>query len=107
MSNRPPRPSLIAALAVALAFAATPAGAVVLGGPGTGAPQSLNCQAAGGTEDGRFCVLPDGDSCESMKLFRDSVCEDPDGNILDEPDYGTNLPPDASGPDGDTGGDAE
>jgi hypothetical protein len=87
------------ALIAALVFTASPASAIVLGGPNTGAPQSLNCQSAGGTEDGSFCVLPNGDSCDSMKLFRDSVCEDPAGNILEEADYGTNLPPDDTSSD--------
>ena len=87
------------AVIAALAFGTSPTGAIVLGGPNTGAPQSLNCQSAGGTEDGRFCVLPSGEKCDSMRLFRESVCEDPDGNVVEDIDYGSNLPPDGGNDD--------
>jgi putative hemolysin len=93
MSHRLTRLS-VALLAITASLAVSPVSAATkLGGPGTGAPQSEACLAAGGTEDDRFCVLPNGDKCDSMKLFRDNVCEDPDGNIIEETDDGANLPP--------------
>jgi hypothetical protein len=62
---------------------------------GTGAPQSEACKAAGGTENGQMCTLPNGQGCQSMALARDNVCLDEDGNVIEDgPDTGSNLPPD-------------
>jgi putative hemolysin len=60
----------------------------VLGG--SGAPQSEHCKSVGGTEDGSFCVLENGDYCDSMTLFREGVCKGPDGAIIEEEDFGSN-----------------
>lgn len=65
-------------------------GAVATGAYAIGAPQSAACAAAGGTEDGSYCVLPNGDYCESMTLARDNVCKGPDGTVESGDDYGSN-----------------
>ncbi len=71
--------------------------AVVLGG--SGAPQSAHCASVGGTEDGSYCVLENGDYCESMTLFREGVCKGPDGTVQAEEDYGSNEIVEDSGDD--------
>lgn len=86
---------LLSALTVTVGLA-TPAHAVL---GGSGAPQSVHCENVGGTEDGSYCVLPNGDYCESMTLFRDNVCKTPDGTILSDEDYGSNEIIEDSGED--------
>lgn len=69
----------------------------VLGG--SGAPQSEHCKSVGGTEDGSYCVLENGDYCDSMTLFREGVCKGPDGTVQDDTDYGSNEIIDDGGDD--------
>jgi hypothetical protein len=85
---------------LALGFAGS-AHAVVLGG--SGAPQSEHCKSVGGTEDGSYCVLENGDYCDSMTLFREGVCKGPDGTVQAEEDYGSNEVVE----DGDDSGDSD
>ena len=73
----------------------------VLGG--SGAPQSVHCKSVGGTEDGSYCVLENGDYCDSMTLFREGVCKGPDGTVQAEEDYGS----DEVVEDGDDSGDSD
>jgi putative hemolysin len=79
---------------------ASPAQAVLILG-GKGAPQSENCKSQGGSETGQMCALPDGRSCDSMALMRESKCVGEDGlEILpEEPeeDFGSNDGSDTSG----------
>jgi hypothetical protein len=64
---------------------------------GTGAPQSESCKAAGGTESGNMCILPNGTGCQSMPLARDNECLDEFGNLVEDgEDYGSNMGPDDS-----------
>ena len=80
------------------------AGPLVLGGKG--APQSENCKALGGTENGTMCVL-EGGACQSMPLFRDGSCLDVDGNVVEDgPDVGSNMGPDDSNSSDDSSGDS-
>src|SRR5688572_30503823 len=76
----------VSALALGSLFAT--GAQAVLGG--SGAPQSEHCKSVGGTEDGSFCVLENGDYCDSMTLFREGVCKGPDGTVQSEEDYGSN-----------------
>jgi putative hemolysin len=77
---------------------------IKLGGPGTGAPQSIGCAAAGGTESGNMCTLPNGISCQSMALVRDNECLDVEGNLIEEgEDTGSNMgPEDSNAPQSDS-----
>jgi hypothetical protein len=94
----------LAVAVIWLLAASVPSQAIVLGGKG--APQSEACKAAGGTENGQMCVLESGQACQSMALARDNACLDEEGNLVEEgPDVGSNLPPDESGGEGDSGSD--
>lgn len=89
------RPAFGLAVAVAGLLAATAPSHAQIKLGGTGAPQSVACKAAGGTENGQMCVLENGQACQSMALARDNVCLDEEGNVVEEgPDTGSNLPPD-------------
>ncbi|OYX05132.1 MAG: hypothetical protein B7Z15_17135 [Rhizobiales bacterium 32-66-8] len=95
------RPALGLAVALGWLMAGTGAQAIVLGGKG--APQSEHCKSVGGTESGQFCQLENGSSCNSMTLFRDGICVDENGVLIEDgEDFGTNQAPDDSG-DGDGG----
>jgi hypothetical protein len=93
----------LAMLALGTSF--TQAAPIKLGGPGTGAPQSEGCRAAGGTESGNMCTLPNGTACQSMGLVRDNVCLDEEGNEIEQgEDTGSNMGPEDSNGEQSEGG---